>query len=500
MLAHASVAVARFRAVSFYGQLETGEMVSVFDANNNGGVGGGGRYVAPVGLVGANVTTEQRYSAVRFRFGHPYWLSHLTDGESSVVADDNSTISVEASPDGNWLVYESAEPVTLREMEIRAVSSCLAFAQVALRPDLDVETRDTQVRVDSDSAWLTLIGPAFSKEPVETAQVNTLLPTTELTVARFAKWIEINDRFDGLAWAVARRMDVAIQVQVQLLTSLVEGFHRRLPETFEQTVFPDATSAALRRIRKAAVAAAGDKAAQEGLDSTLMQERVRRAVGHLGDVSYRERAAAVVARVCAEIPEIASMVPHLDAHLTDPRHSFAHQLPQDGIKDPLDDRATRWIVISRVTPWLLRALLLLEVGVEPQLLHQKYLENENFAFDRVNVELRVRQLGWEPRSGGTAVKSATDQPQSQVDASVGVGDWVLILTYNITAPEEVTRAWEGEFAGLRLAVERIPQRGLEITANAAGDRSMTEVIVSVRDQIDAVIGHEPVAMNVFRQA
>ena len=31
---------------------------------------------------------------------------HLPDGESSVVEDDGSTLSVAASEDGNWLVYK----------------------------------------------------------------------------------------------------------------------------------------------------------------------------------------------------------------------------------------------------------------------------------------------------------------------------------------------------------------------------------------------------------
>jgi hypothetical protein len=51
--------------------------------------------------------------------------------------------------------------------------------------------------------------------------------------------------------------------------------------------------------------------------------------------------------------------------------------------------------VSSVTPWLLRASLLLEVGVDAQVLREKYLENENFAFYRVNAEIRVRELGWD---------------------------------------------------------------------------------------------------------
>jgi hypothetical protein len=194
---------------------------------------------------------------------------------------------------------------------------------------------------------------------------------------------------------VAREMKVSVQAQVQLLTSLVEGFHRRLSGTFEQSWFPGVSKAAMKRIRKAAAEAAADQGEKEGLHRELVLDRVEKALGHVGDKSYLERAEEVVVRVRAAVPEIAESVARLPARLTEPRHSFAHQLPQDDIKDPLDDRIRRWIVISRVAPWLLRALLLLEVGVDSKFLRDRYLEFERFAFYRVNVEQRVIELGWD---------------------------------------------------------------------------------------------------------
>lgn len=134
MLAHASGSVARFRAISFHGQLDTGELVSVFDANNHAGPGAVSRYVAPVAVFGAHVALDQLYNSVRFRLDLPYWLGHLTDGESSVVADDKSILRVEASPDGNWLVYESSAPATLRALEIPGCSELPSARAVGATP------------------------------------------------------------------------------------------------------------------------------------------------------------------------------------------------------------------------------------------------------------------------------------------------------------------------------------------------------------------------------
>jgi hypothetical protein len=116
----------------------------------------------------------------------------------------------------------------------------------------------------------------------------------------------------------------------------------------------------------------------------------------------------------------------LPPRLTNPRRSFAHQLPQNNAKDPLDDRITRWTVVSSVTPWLLRALLLRKVDVDPQLLREKYLENESFAFYRENTEPRVRELGWD--------KPPEPRPkQRKWTPSTTTDSWVLTPLALITA-------------------------------------------------------------------
>lgn len=53
------------------------------------------------------------------------------------------------------------------------------------------------------------------------------------------------------------------------------------------------------------------------------------------------------------------------------------------------------MVLSIITPWLLRARLLLAAGIEPQVLREKYLENETFTLHREQAEIRVRKLGWD---------------------------------------------------------------------------------------------------------
>jgi hypothetical protein len=221
------------------------------------------------------------------------------------------------------------------------------------------------------------------------------LPRTELTVERFATWIALNDRLDGLAWGVARRVEGPIQVQVQVLTSLVEGLHRRRKQ-YGQSKFPDATGGALDRIKKAARRGAVDKSSSEKkLDPEKVRKAVMAAVSRMEDVDYVERAEAVIAEVCSVVPEIAESVADLPSRLTKARNDFAHQLEQDEAREPFAERVLRWLVVTNVTSWLLRGLLLLWAGVEPEVLHARFLDSQRFGFFRANTAQHVRELGWE---------------------------------------------------------------------------------------------------------
>jgi hypothetical protein len=121
--------------------------------------------------------------------------------------------------------------------------------------------------------------------------------------------------------------------------SLVEGLHRRRSAQYRQSKFPDATGGALDRVKRAARQAAAEKAeTEQNLDPRQVREAVKAAAAHLEVVDYAERAAVVVEEVCAAVPEIAESVTDLPKLLTKVRNDFAHQLPQDDLKDPLEIR------------------------------------------------------------------------------------------------------------------------------------------------------------------
>lgn len=384
------------------GRLEAGDCVTLIDAKNWGDPGppfGSPRYRALYAIVGDHHTSgpEQLFSAMRFRFGDPYWLGHLQRGETAAVGGDGSTLSVEGADDGNWLLYTSAIPVTLERLEMMVQSGCLTLAELAL--DQDFEARDTWVRIDDGDAWLTVCGPGTNTPPKE-LKYRTLLPREELTLERFANWIPINDTLDGIASVAGRPIEGFLQTEALVLTALLEGLHRRLHRTFQQSKFPNASNNALDSIKKAARAAAKAKAAARNdpnLDPEQVHGAVMESVSQFATVEYVDRATDVITRVSAALPELIESVSinDLAVHLKNSRNEMAHQLLLDDEKEPLAARQLRWLVVTEITPWLLRGLLLLEAGIDPSVLHFHHQGSSRYPSSCANVAQFVSELGWQ---------------------------------------------------------------------------------------------------------
>jgi hypothetical protein len=399
----AAATVKAFQPITLRGQLETGPVVTLINAYNHGRDGayfGSPHYKAEYAVLGDRHVSgvDQLFSAIRFRFGDPYWLGHLREGKASAVDRGGSALSVETADDGNWLVYTAAGPATLRRLKTLVVAGCLTLAELAL--DQDFAARDTHVRIDHGDPWLSVHGLEDDKPPNE-FDANTLLRREELTIERFAKWIPFNDTLDGLASVAARPIKAPLQTQVLVVTPLVERLHRRMPKTFEQSKFARATPGVLKGIKDAARHAARDTAtSSQILDPEQVDVAVRNAVSHIDDVDYLQRATDVVTKVCAVIPEIAESVADLPECLTKARNEMAQQLALDEGKEPIEVRYLRWSIVANIAPWLLRSLLLLEAGIDPSVLHDRHLAYSRFLSFRANVAQFVNELGWELPSSG----------------------------------------------------------------------------------------------------
>ncbi len=274
-------------------------------------------------------------------------------------------------------------------------SGCLTLAELAL--DQGFEARDTWVRINEGDPWLRVHGPGANTPPKE-FDYQTLLPREELTLERFANWIPLNNTFDGIARMAGRPLEGFLQTQALVVTVLLEGLHRRLDKTFEQSKFRDASPSALDSIRKAARRAAKDRATERNdphLDPQHVHEALMKSVSRFADVEYIDRATDVITVVSPVLPELTESLPvgDLAEHMKKSRIEMAHQLLLEEEKEPLAARQLRWLIVTHTTPWLLRALLLLEAGVEPSVINLHHQRHIRYPSACANVAQFVSELG-----------------------------------------------------------------------------------------------------------
>ncbi|WP_152427880.1 HEPN domain-containing protein [Dietzia sp. UCD-THP] len=374
----ADKAVKSFAPVLIHGELDTGELLTLLSAQNHAAGPILPKYRARVAILGAHVDANHAYSAMRFRVSDRYWTDHLSPGESAQTAD-LSVLRTEAAEDGVWLIYEGAKPRNIRDLEQYVANACITLMTLAF--DFRPTIQEVELRTH-DGPWLRTAGPGFRGQASDWDV--PMLNTSDLTLDRIARWIDLNARLDNLGAAIADPPTGAVQAQALVATTLLEGIHRRLP--FEQSRFPSLSKTAKRRIRKAARSAAVEAATSSaGADVGAVDKAISDCLSHFSSVSYLDRAHDIVAEVSAAVPELIFPVPDLPRTLKEARNDLAHHLVETESIDDLVTVINRWTIASMATPWLLRFLLLLRVGINPAILRRKALEHQRFEFVLANI-------------------------------------------------------------------------------------------------------------------
>jgi hypothetical protein len=99
-------------------------------------------------------------------------------------------------------------PCPVRDLDSRVLACCRALGRLAL--DRPVQVRTVEVRISQDGGWLPLRSRAYCAP--DAGYGESLLPSAELTVEKFAKWIALNGRLDGLASAVDGLGEGTVQI------------------------------------------------------------------------------------------------------------------------------------------------------------------------------------------------------------------------------------------------------------------------------------------------
>lgn len=371
--------VAAFAPLTLIGIDEEGRRITLLGAqggyNQAIGMPFGQLYEAPYAIRGAHVSKNSTYRAVRFHFGFMPWISGLEPGDSQDLPC-GGTLSYEEDGDQRHLVFTVTEPVEMTEFVDQVVLGSQTFAQLMF--SIPVPIAKTELLIDCE--WVEVISANLTDTEKSRAS-SYLLDPAHFTVHRLASWLTLFRTLDGLAIPVVNPPTGAEQLTLLTLSSVVEGMHRRIrPQRKRFEIGRNA----MKRVRQASRTAGLSAFTEEGFtDEATATEALNSGLGHLDDLPFRARVEdfALIANDTA--PEVLESLPLFPADLVSARNELAHHLlPKAG--ESFDARVTRWHMLSRTIPWVLRIVLLRELGVPSETIRSGLMSDNAFQFYRAN--------------------------------------------------------------------------------------------------------------------
>jgi hypothetical protein len=143
--------------------------------------------------------------------------SHHADGSVLRI------LTVDRPGDEQWFEFEPAQPATLNHLDMQVINPIITLYSLVTGDSTD--QRDPEVRLDADSAWMRVY--QGMRDPGQRG--HDLLAANLLTPDRFARWIDLRTKSDGLEAAALDELNGAvIQIQVLALAAIAEGLHRKL--------------------------------------------------------------------------------------------------------------------------------------------------------------------------------------------------------------------------------------------------------------------------------
>lgn len=394
----AEEAVDSFQPVTLHGQLSNEVRLTGLAAQNHGGhgdvLGGMADYRIRFLLVGDLVTDDTVYRTMRFQVAPSSGLPHIWAHPDSCDIDHpgiEGTLSALVDNTGHWLIYTPRQPLKLREMLDNIAAATLVLLGIAFdrkltlaRVEVQTLDQDNWIHVVSEHAW----------EKHTQLRPGALLAPESITLPRIAAFLELHNKLDGLTDPIATPVQGPIQVTLLANAAIVEGVHRRLWPKRKRFTLPQNTS--LKTVRNKAKEAGVQSFVDQGIcDEATADASLTVALANINDISFVDRVGDVVNEVAAIVPEIFESVPDFDARLVAARNELAHQLPPaSGQNETLDAKIDRWAVLSWVTPWMLRVLILHRAGVTDLEIHHRLNAYRPFELFRANTRMVATELGW----------------------------------------------------------------------------------------------------------
>jgi hypothetical protein len=374
--------VADFQPRNIHGELDDGRQVSLVEAQGHADSDSFmGRHYRQKFRARHAVMDEhvdgavQRYAGFTFQVRGSGWWRRP---DQQAQTNDGSRLRLTWEDDSRLFEFCPTSPLTFREFDPTVLSPITTLA--SLVTDNPADDADMHVRLADDGPWRKV----YQAEEPTGRTSHPLLDTTHLTADRFTKWIDVRKRTRGLdAAAIAVLDGIAIEAQVLTLAAVAEGLHRKLFD--EKKRVPALESSDVTQARRAARQAALDRVREIGrcrrapltdADVTEFRQAINDAFAFLNERTFRSRMADLIEDAQSSIPGIAVNFSDWPAAVKDARNTLAHEGTGPG--DPNSQFVDLLIALGYSIPWVLRTVLLKQVGFDAPTLQAAYADSSRY--------------------------------------------------------------------------------------------------------------------------
>jgi len=329
--------------------------VSILEARSTNWTGGDQTFRPIWSLVGGHIEPQHPFRGVRLRI--PRYGPRPQD---SVRLENEGTIRIDE--EGGWIEVVDLPPRNYREISrtiIRPICTLLVLATgVRMRPS------EIELSPEPETWWPVYTGSLSEDNP---AVGNALIPPHDISVAVLAAWLDRVPVLGPLPAGVASLLEVelAIETQVLMMTTLAEGIHRALrPEArrFELERGKTIREVATEAVRKIDPEAAGT---------------VQSLLKYVDEMGYGARLKELASRAEELVPGITGN-PRLWKKLVyETRNKFAHQHSVEWMEEAGVDRV---LTVAFSLSWVLRLLLLDQAGFVPGLIADRFRNSQSYGF------------------------------------------------------------------------------------------------------------------------
>ena len=299
------------------------------------------------------------------------------------------------------LEFKSNLPATIRAllMEVHAVCSPLVALWCGRRAP-----RVSQIEVQlEDGRWCSYIA-TVSGDPERIRSTN-LLPFDELSLATFAKWIQLAQKVDPIPHMVVSAPNI-LQVDAQMLATALEGLDDRLRSRREKRFVP---------VDLAAVKRGKDRASQafasvvNGLaEAEEAKKRFDDAVIPVGGFNYNDRVLRLASEVSRFAPGLCGPGPGGEAwasRVKKVRNAQSHQT----LRGFTERDQALYFMVRTTAQWVLWLKLLLAAGADEDSLTLGLRTSRPFLYALANIDAEVKGHGvWDVEfSALTTFREAT---------------------------------------------------------------------------------------------